>query len=98
VKYSGCGGRCVVLEGNTMSKSFAILSFLVCLAVFVAAPTYAFAQVCNPALAAGYDYHCPRANGTLDLTTVASHISAETTASAMMTVSTEVKALTTMEA
>jgi hypothetical protein len=58
---------CVHKEINTMPKLLTIFALLTGLTGLSIAPSSAFAQVCNPALAAGFLYQCPpEAEGLFD--------------------------------
>lgn len=45
-----------------MHKSLALFALMTGLAGLFVAPSTAFAQVCNPAVAAGFPYRCPPVN------------------------------------
>jgi len=64
-EYSRAAERCVHKEMNTMPKSLTMFALLTSLTGLFIAPSPAFAQVCNPALAAGYLYQCPPEAGGL---------------------------------
>jgi hypothetical protein len=66
-EYSLAAERCVHKEINTMPKLLTIFALLTGLTGLSIAPSSAFAQVCNPALAAGFLYQCPpEAEGLFD--------------------------------
>src|SRR5216684_7827592 len=60
-EYSHAGKCCVHKEMNTMPKSLTKFVLLTGLTALFIAPSSVFAQVCNPALAAGFLYQCPPA-------------------------------------
>jgi hypothetical protein len=61
-EYSRAGDRYVHKEMNTMAKLLTMFALLTGLTGLFIAPSPAFAQVCNPALAAGFLYQCPPAS------------------------------------
>jgi hypothetical protein len=61
-EYSRAGDRYVHKEMNTMAKLLTMFALLTGLTGLFIAPSPAFAQVCNPALAAGFLSQCPPAS------------------------------------